>query len=184
MNQIVTHSGGKFAKVIEHIQSELSGIRSGRATPALVEHVKIEAYGTMTPLVELASITAPEPKLIVISPWDKSIIKEIEKALQAANLGVNPTVDGVVIRLNFPSLTEERRRELVKVMQQKLEEAKVATRNVREEVLKELKAQKNDGGLSEDAFFAAQKELQKMVDDQNDNIKRLGEQKEQEIMTI
>ncbi len=180
----MTDSAAKFAKVVEHLEAELAGIRSGRATPALVEHVKVEAYGTLTPLIELASITAPEPRLIVVSPWDKSIVKDAEKALQAANLGVNPSVDGVVIRLNFPSLTEERRKELVKMVQHKLEEARVSVRGVREDILKELKAQKADGSLSEDAFFASQKELQTLVDKQNDTIKQMGEQKEQEIMTI
>lgn len=180
----MTDSAVKFAKVMEHLATELSGIRSGRATPALVEHVKVEAYGTMTPLIELASITAPEPRLIVVSPWDKSIVKDVEKSLQAANLGVNPSVDGVVIRLNFPALTEDRRKDLVKMVQHKLEEARVSVRGVREDVLKELKAQKTDGSLGEDAFFAAQKELQTLVDKQNDAIKQMGEQKEQEILTI
>ena len=174
----------KLSKVISHLKVELAGIRSGRATPVLVEHVKVEAYGTMTPLIELASITAPEPRLLVVSPWDKSIIKEVEKALLAANLGGQPTVDGAVIRLNFPSLTEERRLELTKHVSLKLEEAKVAVRNVREEFLKDLREQKVKGEITEDDFFVRQKELQKMVDDHNDKIKQLGADKEKEIMTI
>lgn len=184
MNEIVSKYIGNFDGAINHLQKELSGVRSGRAFPALVEHLKIEAYGVFTPLVELASITAPEPRLIVVSPWDKSIIKDVEKALQAANLGTNPTVDGTVIRLNFPPLTEDRRKELVKVVTQKLEEAKVAVRGIREDALKMLKIAKSDGSLAEDGFFAAQKELQKIVDDKNDQIKNMGSQKEQEIMTI
>jgi len=119
-----------------------------------------------------------------LGPWDKSIIKEVEKALQAANLGVQPTVDGDVVRLNFPSLTEERRRELVKMVNNKLEETKVAIRNVREEIMKELKEQKGTGEISEDDFFATQKDLQKIIDEQNESIKQLGEEKEKEIMTI
>ena len=174
----------KLTKVIEYLKAELAGIRSGRATPALVEHVKVEAYGTLTPLIELASITAPEPRLLVVSPWDKSIIKEIEKAMQVANLGVQPVVDGTIIRLNFPALTEERRRELMKLANSKLEEAKVAIRNVREEIIKDFKIQKTDGAISEDEFFIIQKELQKAIDEKNENIKQIGTDKEKEIMTI
>ncbi|MDP3986426.1 MAG: ribosome recycling factor [Candidatus Veblenbacteria bacterium] len=184
MNQHVEQVQAKFAKVVEHLRSELSGIRSGRATPALVEHVKVEAYDTLTPLIELASITAPEPRLLVVSPWDKSVIKEVEKALQAANLGVSPVVDGAIVRLNFPPLTEERRREYSKLMNAKLEEGRVAVRNVREEALKKLKEQKTAGELGEDDFFAAQKDLQKLVDEQNETIKQIGTDKEKEIMTI
>ncbi|HAO81667.1 MAG: Ribosome-recycling factor [Parcubacteria group bacterium GW2011_GWA1_43_27] len=184
MKQFIEQAKPKLDKAIEHLKVQLSGIRSGRAIPALVEHVKAEAYGTMTPLIELAGITAPEPRLLVVSPWDKSIIKEVEKALQAANLGVQPTVDGDVVRLNFPSLTEERRRELVKMVNNKLEETKVAIRNVREEIMKELKEQKGTGEISEDDFFATQKDLQKIIDEQNESIKQLGEEKEKEIMTI
>lgn len=174
----------KFIKVIDHLKNELAGIRSGRATPALVEHIKVEAYGTMTPLIELASITAPEPRLLVVSPWDKSIIKEIEKALQAANLGVQPIIDGAIIRMNFPSLTEERRRELTKLVNNKIEEAKVAIRNVREETMKHMKDQKTSGSITEDDFFTIQKELQKLVDDNNESIKQTGIDKDKEIMTI
>lgn len=173
-----------FKPVLDHLASELSTLRSGRATPALVEHVKVEAYGTITPLVELASITAPEPRLLVVSPWDKSIVKDIERALQAANLGMNPTVDGVVIRMSLPQLTEERRRELVKLLKAKLEDAKVSARNVREDILKKLRDQKTKGEVAEDKFFVLQKDLQKSVDEINEQIKQSGEDKEREIMTI
>lgn len=184
MKQYIEQIKPKFDKAIDHLKMQLATVRSGRATPALAENIKIEAYGTMTPLIELAGITSPEPRLLVVSPWDKSIIKDIEKALQAANLGAQPVVDGAVIRLNFPSLTEERRRELTKVMNNKLEEAKVSVRNIREESLKQWKDQKNNGDISEDEFFGIQKELQKIVDEQNELIKKLGEDKEKEIMTI
>lgn len=184
MKQYIEQIQPKFNKAIEHLKTQLVTIRSGRATPALVENIKVEAYGTMTPLIELSGITSPEPRLLVISPWDKTIIKEIEKALQAANLGAQPVVDGAIIRLNFPALTEERRRELTKIMNTKLEEAKVAIRNIREESLNHLKNQKSNGDISEDDFFAIQKELQKVVDENNDMIKKLGEDKEKEIMTI
>ncbi len=171
-------------KTLDHFKSELSALRSGRVTPALVEHVKVEAYGTMTPLIELASINAPEPRLIIIQPWDKSITKEIDKSLQAANLGVRPVIDGALIRLNFPALNEERRHELVKQLGVKAEETKVAVKNTREDMLKSLKADKESGQLSEDNFFLAQKELQKIIDDYNTRIKKISEDKEKEVMTI
>lgn len=184
MHQSITRALPKFAGAIEHLKGELGTLRSGRAAPALIEHVKVEAYGTTVPLVELASITAPEPRLLVVSPWDKATLKDIERALQAANLGMSPTVDSAVIRLTLPSLTEERRRELVKLVRGKLEEARVAIRNIREEVLKVMKEQKGSGSMSEDEFFVAQKDLQKLVDEQNEHLKRLGEDKEKEIMTV
>lgn len=174
----------KFDRALEHLQQDLGTLRSGRATPALVEHVKVEAYGTVTPLIELASITAPEPRLVVVSPWDKGIIKDVERALSAANLGMTPIIDGAILRLNLPHLSEERRRELVKLSKVKLEEARVAIRNVREEVLRRLKEDKTKGTLGEDGFFVAQKDLQKLMDDYNERIKSMGEEKEKDIMTV
>lgn len=184
MKTLIEHTKLKLDKVIDHLKTQLASIRSGRVAPSLVENIKVEAYGSMTPLIELASITSPEPRLLLISPWDKSLLKEIEKSLLSANLGVQPAVDGNLIRLNFPPLTEERRRELSKTMNIKLEEAKVGVRNVREEVLKDLKEKKNSGQISEDDFFLAQKELQKLIDEYNKIIKDLGQEKEKEIMTV
>ncbi|MBI5466284.1 MAG: ribosome recycling factor [Candidatus Kerfeldbacteria bacterium] len=184
MQQIIEQAKPKFAKVLEHLKVELSTIRSGRANPALVEQVKVEAYGTVTPLIELASITAPEPRLLVVQPWDKGIMKDVERALQAANVGASPVIEGQLIRLNLPALTEERRRELLKLVKTKLEEGRVAVRNVREEVIKQLKEQKTKGTISEDDFFMAQKDLQKLVDEVNEQIKKHHEAKEKEIMTI
>ncbi|MBI5733530.1 MAG: ribosome recycling factor [Candidatus Kerfeldbacteria bacterium] len=171
-------------KTLDHFKSELSALRSGRVTPALVEHIKVEAYGMMTPLIELASINAPEPRLIIIQPWDKNITKEIDKSLQAANLGAQPVIDGALIRLNFPALNEERRQELVKQLGVKAEATKVAIKNTREDLSKSLKADKEFGQLSEDNFFLAQKELQKIIDNYNARIKKITEDKEKEIMTI
>jgi len=173
-----------FSKVVERFIQELKLIRSGRAAPSLIEQVKVEAYGTLTPLIELASITAPEPRLLVVQPWDKGIIKDIERSLQAANLGVSPVVDGTLLRLNWPALSEERRRELVKQVNVKMEEAKVGIRNAREEILKQFKADKTEGIISEDIFFSIQKELQKVVDKYNEDLKTVATLKEKEIMTI
>lgn len=174
----------KFDRVLEHFKTELGSIRSGRATPALVEQVKVEAYGTLTPLIELASISAPETRVLVVNPWDKGILKDVERALQAANVGASPVVDGQIIRLNFPQLTEERRRDLMKLVTAKVEEAKAAIRRVREEVLKQGKDDKAAGKLREDEFFVLQKDLQKTIDDISDRVKQQVAHKEQEIMTI
>lgn len=181
---MIDDSKQHFDKVIERLMQECAALRSGRVSPAIVEQVKIETYGSFMPLLELASINTPEPRLIVVQPWDKSIIKEIEKGLQAANVGASPVIDGAIIRLNFPSLTEERRKELVKQLGGKLEEARVGIRNVREDVLKKLKVAKTDGDISEDDFFGQQKDLQKLVDDYNAKVKKIGEDKEKDIMTV
>ncbi|MFA4937270.1 MAG: ribosome recycling factor [Patescibacteria group bacterium] len=174
----------KLNKVIEHLKNELNQLRTGRASPSLVENIQIEAYGTKTPLIELASINAPEVRQIIIQPWDPSIIKDIEKAIKISNLGITPTVDGQIIRLNLPSLTEERRKELIKIMAGILEVTRVQIRSIREDINKTLKNQERDGDISEDEMFAAQKELQKIVEDFNEQIKKLGEAKEKDIMTI
>lgn len=174
----------QFDKAIEHLAHECAALRSGRVSPALVDQVRIETYGSNMPLIELASINTPEPRLIVVQPWDPSIIKDIEKGILAANVGASPVIDGALIRLNFPSLTEERRKELVKQLGSKLEEARVAVRNIREEVLKKMKAAKAEGDISEDDFFGQQKDLQKIVDDYNAKIKKIGDDKEKDIMTV
>ncbi len=173
-----------FDKAIDHLLHECAGLRSGRVSPVMVEQVKVETYGSIMPLIELASINTPEPRLIVIQPWDASIIRDIEKGLLAANVGASPVIDGALIRLNFPALTEERRKELAKQLGTKLEEAKVAIRNIREEILKKLKTAKTAGDISEDDFFSQQKELQKVVDDYNAKIKKIGDDKEKDIMTV
>lgn len=184
MNQYLEQAKEKFNKIKEHLSAELASIRTGRAAPALVEQVRVEAYGTFTPLVELASIAAPEIRLLVIQPWDKSILKDIERALQTANLGVSPVVESNLIRINLPQLSEERRKELVKLVGRKLEEARTAVRNVREEILKSAKDNKTKGEITEDDLYKLQKEMQKLVDDINVAIKAVGDEKEKEVMTI
>lgn len=184
MSLIPTNTKERFNKAIEHLKVELSQLRTGRAHPSLVERIMVEAYGAKTPLIELASINIPEVRQILIQPWDASIVKDIERAITASNLGVSPTVDGKILRINLPALNEERRKELIKVMQGILETGKVQIRSVREDVNKTLKNQEKSGDLSEDELFAAQKELQKIVEDANEEIKQIGEAKEKEIMTI
>lgn len=184
MTLLPSNTKERFTKSLEHIKTELSQLRTGRANPALVERIIVEAYGSKSPLIELASINIPEARQIVIQPWDPSIVKDIDRAITASNLGVSPTVDGKILRINLPTLTEERRKELIKIMQGILEQGKVQVRNMREDINKTLKNQEKAGDISEDELFAAQKDLQKIVDDINVEIKKIGEAKEKEIMTI
>lgn len=173
-----------FEKTIEFLKQEMTNIRTGRATPSLVENLMVDCYGTKTPLIQLASITVPDPKSIVIQPWDKNSLKDIEKAIQGAQLGLNPVNEGNVVRLPIPPLTEERRKELAKLVHQKIESGKVRIRQTREEIWKNLKNAEKEGEISEDDLFGQQKDLQKIVDDYNKKIQEISEVKEKEIMTI
>lgn len=174
----------KFDKTVEHLKMELSALRTGRATPALVENIEVEAYGAKMQIKGLAGINAPDSKTVIIDPWDKSILKTIEKGIRDANIGLNPVVDGVVIRLNMPSLTEENRKELVKIIQKLIEETRVAIRRVREEIKDEILKAEEDKEITEDERFKMQDELDKMTKDYNEKVKVMGERKEEEIMTI
>ncbi len=173
-----------FEKALARFSEELARMRANRATPTVVESVRVEVYGTTMSLQELASITAPEPQLLLIQPWDKTVVKGIEAALRKGELGVQPVVDGDLIRLPFPPLTEDKRRELVKLMHTKAEEARIAVRKAREESLKECKQREKDGEISEDEYFRLEKEIQSTVNRFNDQIKVLSEKKEKELMTI
>ncbi len=173
-----------FEKVIEHFHHELGSVRTGRANPALLATVMVESYGTKVPLQQVAAVTVSDAKTLTISPWDKSQIQEIEKGIIAANLGFTPGNDGNVIRINLPPLTEERRKEMVKLVGQMAENARIGVRQVREEVMKELKRGESDGDLTKDDVSREQKKLQDAVDDYNAKIKTGAEDKEQELMTI
>ncbi|PIS40850.1 MAG: ribosome recycling factor [Candidatus Kerfeldbacteria bacterium CG08_land_8_20_14_0_20_43_14] len=173
-----------FEKVLGHLKQDLQSIRTGRATPVIVEPIIVDAYGTPTPLIQLASISCPEPTQLFIQPWDSNLIKSIEKAIQASSLGIMPVVQGVSIRLNFPPLTEERRKELIKTMSEKLEKAKIATRNVREVSQKSIKQSERGGEISEDQAKVELKLLQDKVDKINEAIQDFGKQKERDLITI
>lgn len=173
-----------FDAVVRHLEQELVSIRTGRANPGLVENVNITAYDNVMPLVQLASITTPDPKTIVIQPWDKNVLKDIERGLQQTELGLTPVNDGNVIRLAIPALTEERRKEYLKLLNAKVEQARVSVRKVREDHLRDLKNAKQEGTLSENDFFSQQKELQKIVDEYVEKIESHGTKKETEIMTV
>ncbi|EKD78860.1 MAG: hypothetical protein ACD_41C00244G0001 [uncultured bacterium] len=174
----------KFASIVQHLQKELASIQVGRVTPAAVEGVSVEAYGTKTPLEQLASITSQGAQALIIQPWDHSITKEVERALRTCGRDFNPVVDGSTIRLPFPPLTEEKRHELAKVVAHKAEEAKVHIRQVREELMHDVKTKKADKLISEDQAFADQKEIQKQVDHFNQTITQLAETKSADIMKI
>lgn len=180
----MTDSPEQFQSVIKRLREELLTIRAGRANPAMVEHVSVTAYNSTLPLVQLASITLSDSRTIVIQPWDKSVLKDIENAIAKAKVGITPLNDGSVIRLVMPQLTEERRREYLKLLHQKLEHARVGIRQVREERLQDLRQAKSDGKISEDDFFARQKELQKDVDAFIEQVNTLGKNKEQELLTV
>lgn len=171
-------------KSLEHLHRELNAIRTGRANPALVEEVLVEAYGTPTPLIQLAAINAPEPRMIVIQPWDPSVIRDIEKALSQSPLGITPVVDGKTIRLPFPSMTEERRIALTKAVHEKGEEAKVSLRSSREDIVKHLRTAERDGSMSEDVVAAELKDLQQLVDEAQERIGSMVAKKVEELTTI
>lgn len=175
---------GDFEKVLEFLKKDISALRTGRASTAMVEDISVEAYGTRQPLKAVASISVADPKTLNIDPWDKSLMAAVEKALRESPLGINPVNDGRLIRLPLPSLTTERRAELVKVLHQKLEQARVSERKTRQEIRDLISAEEESKSVSEDDKFRLQEELEKLVKEYDDKIKVIGEQKEQEINTV
>ena len=182
--QLVNKKEPEFEKVLEHLKSELSTLRTGRANTALVDHLEVDYYGTKTPLIQIAQITVPEPRVIAVQPYDKAVLKDIEKSIQVSNLGINPVNDGNFIRLVIPQMTEERRKELVKLVSQISEKSRGSVRNIREDVWKEIQKLEKDGKLSEDEKISGKEQLQKVTDKYNEEIKKMTEAKEKEIMTI
>src|SRR3989344_2534419 len=182
--EIITKKEPEFAKAVEHLKQELATLRTGRASAALVENIVVEFYGNPTPLMHMAQIMIPEPRQIAIQPYDKNALKDIEKAMQASNLGINPVNDGNFIRLTIPQMTEERRKELVKIVGQMAEKTRVAIRNLREDIWKEIQRQEKAGKISEDDYRSGKDDLQKIIDKKNEEIKKIAETKEKEVMTI
>lgn len=174
----------KMARAVAHLRTEFQAIRTGRATPALVEHLKVEYYGTEVPMQQIAGFNVPEARLLVITPYDKSALKAMERAIQNSDLGINPSNDGTVIRLSFPPLTEERRRDFVKIAKHKGEEARVAIRNVRRAARHDLEALEKDGDISSDELERAEKELEKITHDFVAEIDRMLQHKEQELLEV
>lgn len=174
----------QLEQAIAHLHQELNGLRTGRAVPTLVENIPVLSYGTMTPLQQLASISAPEPQQLLIQPWDPSLVKDIEKAIAQSPLGINPVVDGKMIRLPFPPMTDERRQQLIKVVKEKTEEARVRIRGVREETVKKLRQQEKEGVLSEDQLTVQTKELQAQIDQAVVKVENQAQAKETELQII
>lgn len=171
-------------KAVEALQHELATVRTGRASVGLVDHLKVEYYGTPTPLLQLATIATPDARLITITPFDKGALGTIEKAIQKSDLGLTPSNDGSVIRLSIPPLTEERRKELAKHVRKRVEEARVAVRNVRRDVHEHLRKLEHDHVISQDDLKRSENELQKLTDEQIKEIDRIGNEKEQEVLTV
>jgi len=174
----------KMGHPIEFLHKELSSIRTGRATPAILDGVQVDYFNTPTPISQLASVSAPESRLIVVQPWDPTVLGEMEKAILRANLGLTPTNDGKVIRIAIPALTEERRKELVKVAKKMVEEAKVALRNVRRELNEQLKELQKKKEISEDQMHTAQGDVQKLTDKFIEQVNGIIQKKEKEILEI
>jgi ribosome recycling factor len=174
----------EFQKAVEHLRHEFSNLRTGRANPAMVDSVTVEAYDSTMPLRNVATVSVPDSHTIQIEPWDKSLLKAVEKGIVAANLGFAPVVDSTAVRIAMPKLTEENRKELVKLMQKKLEEAKVALRGVREKVRNSILEAEKAKEISEDERFRLQEELEKTTKQFVEEIEHLGGEKEKEIMTV
>jgi ribosome recycling factor len=174
----------KMAKAIEHVRAEFSTVRTGRANPALVEHLGVEYYGSTTPLVQLAQFSVPDARMLVISPYEKTVIGAIEKAITASDLGISPTNDGTVIRLSFPPLTEERRKDLVKVVRHKAEEGRIQIRNMRRHARQELEHAEKDHSVSADEVERFEKALDKMTHDEVAAVDALLTHKEQELLEV
>ena len=172
----------KLEKVFADLKADISSLRTGRATPALVEDLEVEAYGSRQPLKTLAAISTPEPRQIIIQPWDKSLLPAVEKAIQSSHLGVNPIADKDTIRIALPALTEERKRDFVKLLKEKLESARIQVRRARDEAMKAVEAEEKAKAISEDERFRKKQEVEKTVGECNKKIEELGASKEREIM--
>ena len=174
----------KMKKSIESVQNDFAAVRAGRANAAVLNRISVDYYGTPTPIQQIASIGSPDPRTLVITPWDASILKGIEKAIQESDLGINPQNDGKCIRLGFPQLTEERRKELVKLIHKYAEGGKVAVRNIRRDAMDNFKKQQKASEITEDELKMAEKDLQKMTDDSCKEIDKILDNKEKELMSV
>jgi len=174
----------KMAKAVDALRHDLLIIRTGRASPALVEDLKVEAYESVMPLNQLATIAVPEARLLVIRPWDASTLSAIERAILKSDLGLTPNNDGKVIRLGIPPLTDERRKDLARMVNQRVEEGRVAVRNARRDAMRALQAMEKDGDISEDDRYRAQNDLQEVTDEYIGKLDALGEAKQKEIMEV
>jgi ribosome recycling factor len=184
IKETIKEADTRMRAAIQNLEEDLATIRTGRASPALVEKLQVEYYGSPTPLMQLATISVPEPRSLLIRPFDGTTLKAIERAILISDLGLTPNNDGKVIRLNLPPLTEERRRDLVKVVHTRLEETRISTRNIRRDLIKDLKEYEHEKLISEDELKHAEDELQKLTDRVIISIDLIGERKQKEIMEV
>lgn len=184
MNERIKEYDDKMQKTIDHLESEFGTIRAGRANPHVLDKIRVDYYGTPTPIQQVGNLSVPEPRIIVIQPWEKSLLKEIEKAILMSDIGINPSNDGSVIRLVFPELTEERRKELVKDVKKKGEADKVAIRNIRRDGNDAFKKLSKSEDVSEDEIKSLEDELQKLTDKYVKKVDELIEAKSKEILTV
>ncbi|HEX4896749.1 MAG TPA: ribosome recycling factor [Candidatus Limnocylindrales bacterium] len=182
--EIIAAADHKMARAVEAMERDLQGVRTGRASTSLVERIHVDYYGTQTALNQLAGISIPEAHQIVIQPWDRSVLGAIEKAIIKSDIGLTPNVDGTVVRLNIPQLTEERRRDLVKVVHKRMEEARVEIRNLRREATDQLKKLEREGDLGTDEVHRLLEVIQKTTDRHIDDVDRVGGAKEQEVLEV
>ncbi len=183
-SEILADAERKMGRAVEAMERDFQGLRTGRASTSLVERLHVDYYGTQTPLNQLASISVPEPHQIAIQPWDRGVLSTIEKAIQKSDIGLMPNVDGTVVRLNIPPLTEERRKDIVKSVHKRMEEARVEVRNVRRDANDSLKKEERDGTLGADEARRQLDQLQKITDRVIADVDRLGGAKEQEVMEV
>ena len=183
-NEILVDADHKMARAVEAMERDFQGVRTGRASTSLVERLTVDYYGTQTPLNQLASISVPEAHQIVIQPWDRGVLSAIEKAILKSDVGLTPNVDGTVVRLNIPPLTEERRKDIVKTVHKRMEEARVEIRNIRREANDGLKKEEKDGTLGADEARREVDQLQKITDRVVADVDRLGDVKEQEVLEV
>ncbi|WP_297964199.1 ribosome recycling factor [uncultured Anaerovibrio sp.] len=184
INDIVSSSEERLNKSIDALKREFGSLRAGRATPSLLDKVMVDYYGTPTPVNQVAKVSVPEPRMIMIQPWEKTMLHEIEKAIMKSELGLSPNSDGTAIRLSIPQLTQERRKELVKTVSKKAEEAKVAIRNIRRDANEHIKKLEKDKEITEDESKKGQEKFQKIVDSFIKTVDTLKEAKEKEIMEV
>jgi ribosome recycling factor len=184
MNELFKETEAKMKKTVEVIQRELAAVRAGRANPAVLDKIKIDYYGVMTPVSQIGSVSIPEPRTLVIQPWDASALKAVEKAIMSSDLGINPGNDGKVIRLNFPQLTEERRKELIKQIHKTGEDGKVAIRNLRRDANERLKTMKKKSEITEDDLKSMEKDVQDITDKYCKEIDEMVVIKEKELMAV
>jgi ribosome recycling factor len=174
---------GDFDKILDFYKTDIASIRTGRATPAMAEDIVVDMYGQKMTIKELASLSVPEPRTLSIQPWDKGAVEAIEGAIRKSDLGLNPIVDGETIRLNIPSLTEERRKEFIKLLKQKSEDARIKIRQLREDIWRKIQQLEKDGEIGEDQRFKGKEDLQKTVDEYNKKIEELEKKKEIELLS-